>query len=134
MNAKFASSIILSIVCAISLSFSNPVLAGDKLTSQKVHNAVWQFLEGSAGGLQVIGVLEVPQQNVAKADLVIQNWLLATPKNDPVTAYALGPGGQTFKWSGRAVAVFVHYNDGRWVLNRVAFERGTFDNLNIVAR
>ncbi len=128
-----------TVLCAIitfaisPLAFlNNSVSAADgKLTNQKAQQAALQFIH-NADKVEVTGVLEIPQQNAAQADLIITNWLLARPKNDPVTAYALGPGGGTFRWSGPAKAIFLHYNDGRWVLSQLVTQMATWNDLNIV--
>ena len=122
---------ILFITTAIGLLvLPNTILAGD-LTKQKAHGAVWRFMNGDAKELQVVGVRELPQQNAAQADLIIKDWRLARPKNDAITAYALGPGGGTVIWSGRGTAIFLHYNDGTWVLTSISIDAGTWNNLNI---
>ncbi len=135
-----AFNCLLHFTCSIALAAILFVLpnnfasaADSKLTNQKAYQAVWQFLKGHTDKVQVTGVLEVPQQNIAQVDLVISNWLLARPKNDAVTAYAFGPGGGTFNWSGRGKAIFAHYNDGRWVLTQLITEVGTWNDLNIDA-
>lgn len=131
----------LGVLCAIIVFtispftfLSNSVLAADgTLTNQKAEQAVLQFFKDhQVEKVEVVGVLELPQQNAAQADLVITNMLVARPKNDAVTAYAFGQGGGTFLWSGRGKAIFMHYNDGRWVFNQLITEVATVDNLNIV--
>ena len=120
-------------VFAVGFVLSTGVLA-DNLTNGKVHGAVWQFMNGAAKDLQVVGVREIPQQNAAEADLVIKDWKLERPKNDAVTAYAFGPGGGSFLWSGRGTAGLVRYNDGTWVLKSIVIQPSTWNNLNIVVR
>jgi hypothetical protein len=113
---------------------NNPVSAADgKLTNEKALQTVAQVLHCyGACKMRVIGVQEVPQQNMAQADVEISNITFKIPKNDAVTAYAFGPGGGTRIWSGHATAIFAHYNDGRWVLRQIICELGNWDNLNIV--
>jgi hypothetical protein len=107
--------------------------AAGTLSNQAAYNAVWQFFKGHADGVVVTGVLEIPQQNSAQVDIQITGWLLARPKNDPITAYALGPGGGTFEWTGAGKAIFVHYNDGRWVFRQLITPQGTWSNLSYAA-
>jgi hypothetical protein len=117
-----------SICVALSLFVlsNNSVLADDgKLTNQKAKQLISELFKTQPDNLVVIGVLEL-SQNVAQADVVITNLLVARPKNDAVTAYAFGPGGGSYRWSGRGKANFVHYNDGRWTLTSLDTEIGSF--------
>ena len=66
---------------------------------------------GTAGGggpvksdLVVQGVQEIPQENSAKVNIEFNNFEY---------------GGAKFTYTGSGVAIFSHYNDGRWVLTRV---------------
>lgn len=127
---SFSISLVVCIIFALA-SFASA--ADDKLTNRRAQEALWQYLKGHADKVDVIGVLEVPQQNAAIADITITKWLLARPKNDAVTAYAFGKGGGTFEWSGQAKAIFIKYNDGRWILKKIETSIGVFDNLNIPA-
>lgn len=106
--------------------------ADGKLTNEKAQQAVTRWLNGN-GTAVVTGVLEVPQENMAKADVGLSNFVWNSPKNDAVTAYMFGPGGASHTYSGRADAIFAHYNDGRWVLTKIVTPNGSWDNLNIVA-
>ena len=82
--------------------------------------------------MKVLGVQEIPQQNMAQADIDIANMAFQLPKNDAVTAYAFGPGGGITKWSGHATAIFGRYNDGRWILRSISIPgMALYDNLNI---
>jgi hypothetical protein len=72
-------------------------------------------------------------ENSAKADVSLSNFVWNSPKNDPITAYAFGPGGEAHNYTGRADAIFVHYNDGRWVLSKIVTPMGSWDNVGIVA-
>lgn len=115
------------------------VIAGDgKLTNEKVLQTVTQVLPcfGKCK-MKVIGIQELSQDNAAQADIEISNITFERPKNDAVTAYAFGPGGGTYLWSGNATAVFGHYSDGKWVLRQIVTLEGgqvigTWNNLNIV--
>ena len=107
-----------------------------KLTNQKAQQAVTQWLSSTgntAATVTVTGVLELPQENSAKADVTLSNFVWNSPKNDAITAYAFGPGGAAHTYAGRADAIFIHYNDGRWVLNKIVTPMGSWDNLNIIA-
>jgi hypothetical protein len=120
----------LSAFICVALSLlvlpNNAVLADDgKLTNEKARQLISQLFNKQPDKLEVIGVME-PSQNVAQADIVITNLLVARPKNDAVTAYAFGPGGGSYLWSGRGKGNFVHYNDGRWVLTSLDTEVGSF--------
>lgn len=110
----------------------------NKLTKERVRETFLEFLGDRCNAsctVEVQGVLEVSQQNIARADAVVSNVKLQLPKNDAVTAYAFGPGGGTRLWDGRAQLHFVHYNDGGWVLTRIDRDDGRYwDGLNVVVR
>lgn len=109
---------------------------GGKLTNEKAQQAVTQWLTstgGSAVTATVTGVLEMPQENSAKADVNLSNFVWYSPKNDAITAYVFGPGGAAHTYAGRADAIFIHYNDGRWVLKKIVTPIGSWDNLDVVA-
>jgi tetratricopeptide (TPR) repeat protein len=132
-NTKSAR-LILFITYLISLFIlPNSASADDKLTNEKAYGAIWQFMHANPKELKVIGVRELPQQNAALVDFTVTDWHLERPKNDAITAYALGPGGGTFLWSGPGTATFVHYNNGTWVLTTVSIAISTWDNLNFPA-
>ena len=103
------------------------------LTNARAQQAVSDWLAGN-GSASVQDVQEVPAQNVAKADVTVSNMRWNVPKNDPVTAYALGPGGGVRTYSGHLDAFFAHYTDGTWALVRVTGPMGLYDNLHFVAR
>ena len=63
---------------------------------------------GQKGSVTVNGVQDAPQQNAAVAQIILSNF-----------QYSTTMGERTY--SGAGTATFVHYNDGRWVLNRVDF-------------
>jgi len=109
---------------------------GGKLTNEKAQQAITQWLiniGNNAATANVTGVLELPQENSAKADVNLSNFVWHSPKNDAITAYVMGPGGAAHTYMGRADAIFAHYNDGRWVLVKVVTPMGFWDNLSIVA-
>ena len=74
--------------------------------------------------------MEFPAQSMAKADFRVNNLTYELPKNDPVTAYAFGPGGGQRTYTGAMEALFKHYNDGSWMLVRIEGPMGGWD-LNI---
>lgn len=105
-----------------------------KLTNKKAQQLVTQWLVSIGDGAAIAtvnGVLEIPQENSAKADINLSNFAWHSPKNDAVTAYVFGPGGAAHNYSGQATAIFIHYNDGRWVLNRIVTPMGAWNDLNI---
>jgi hypothetical protein len=119
------------------LGSSLPAFAADKLTNSSARQALLQFFNCASKNppctIEVLGVLEVPQQNTARADVTVLNVTLKVAENDAVTAYAFGRGGGTRLWSGAATAFFSHYNDGRWVLTQIVkAEGGSWEHLNIV--
>lgn len=135
---KYLQVIGLLILVSILVLPNNPVWAADgKLTTWNARNAVFLFLNCDSKNppceIDVRGVVDIPQQNMARADVMVSNVTLKVPNNDAVTAYAFGPGGGTRLWSGGATAIFTHYNDGRWVMTQlIKAEGGSWDNLNVV--
>ncbi|MHB1273999.1 MAG: DNRLRE domain-containing protein [Rhodanobacter sp.] len=107
-----------------------------RLTNQRAEKAITQWLNtigDSAAVASVTGVHEIPQQNTANADLTLSNFEWKSPKNDAITAYVMGPGGEGHTYNGNATAIFIHYNDGRWTLSKVITPMGSWDDLNVVA-
>lgn len=133
MKTKKYLFIFLSQLLLVFLPYQSLMAAGGKLTNEKALQTVGQVLHcfGQCK-MKVLGIQEFPQQNMAQAYIDVSNITFQRPKNDAVTAYAMGPGGGTLIWSGRATAIFGHYNDGTWVLRQIATEVGTWDNLNVV--
>jgi hypothetical protein len=95
-----------------------------KLTNEKAQRAIQRWMNN--GTVSVQGIQEVPQENAAKVDITFhdfhwndRNW-----------------GAR--KYSGPAMAVFTHYNDGRWVLVKLQTSQGFnstwWDNINVEAR
>lgn len=109
-------------------TMSTPSLAGT-LTNARAQHVLSAFL--NTGKVQVNGVREIPQQNAATADLTLTNFVYLLPKNDAITAYAMGPGGGQRTYSGKASATFIRYTDGRWVLNRIDAPFGSYPDLNM---
>jgi hypothetical protein len=99
-----------------------------KLTNSMAEGALRRWV--SSGNVTVTGIQEIPQENAAKVDVTFSNFKFKT------TGIM---GGQVERnYSGPGVAVFTHYNDGRWVLTKVSTSQGFdsvwWDNLNIEAR
>src|ERR1700730_5997790 len=66
---------------------------------------------GDRGSVSLKGIREVPQENVATAELYFGS-------------FRRGGGGKIGRgdsYEGPATAVFVHYNDGRWILRTITF-------------
>ena len=102
----------------------------ERLTAAKAESALNKWT-GSHGAATVKGVREVPRDNSARADISLTDYHF-TSKD----AF-LGDAPKIY--TGPGTAIFVRYNDGRWMLSKVAFTmRGgmmfTFDTINIEAR
>ena len=84
----------------------------------------------SSGRVSVQGVQEVPQQNLAVAQVRFTE--LGYNLRDPIVC-----GSRPKKYSGSGTAMFAHYNDGRWVLNKITIGQGFdavwWDNLSVEA-
>ena len=82
-----------------------PVLNDGRLTNQMAENAI-----GAASNAipKVIGIQEIPQQNAAKVDLQISHLF-----------FNVGVNWQKLDYSGPAQAMFIHYNDGKWILTDI---------------
>lgn len=76
-------------------------------TAQQVLNQ-WIARAGSGQVTIVGGVREVPAENAATAELKFTNFVYTSSQTKETRNYS-GPGNATF----------VHYTDGRWVLNKV---------------
>lgn len=94
-----------------------------KLTNGVAERAVQRWCK--RGSVDVAGVQELPQQNSAVAQLKFTD------------LYYKANGRDNLTYSGPAEAVFVHYNDGRWMLSKITIGRGfdavVFSNINIEA-
>lgn len=127
---RLASWAFISLLTIASTGCSD----GGKLTSHRAEQAVTQWIIIRTTGTAVVtGVLEFPQENAAKADVTFTNLQWNSPKNGAVLAMVVGPGGESHLYSGHADAIFIHYNDGRWILDKIVAPMGTWENLNIVA-
>lgn len=119
----------------LSMIFSD-CSSSAKLTTSKAQNAidVWVKGTGSTGGaVTVAGIQEIPQQNIAKADLIYSDFQFLSRERNMFGA----PVQVEKNYSGPGVATFTHYNDGRWVLTQVSTSQGLkstmWDKLNIEA-
>jgi hypothetical protein len=79
-----------------------------KLTNEKAQRAVDNWVN-NRGQITVSGIQEIPTENTAKADLRFSNF-----------RFKGGLGEENH--SGPGVAIFSHYNDGRWVLKKIQWE------------
>jgi len=93
-----------------------------KLTNEKAQSAIQRWM--SSGTVSVQGIQEVPQENAARVDITFTNFKY----NDT---------GFQRNYSGPAVAIFAHYNDGRWVLSKISTSQGFnsawWNNINVEA-
>ncbi|HAG80606.1 MAG TPA: hypothetical protein DCL61_05415 [Cyanobacteria bacterium UBA12227] len=97
-----------------------------KLTNDKAQKAIDAFQGSDSGSIVVIGVQEIPQENLAKASINFNNFQWQSSRSNSLEEY-----------SGHGVATFSHYNDGRWVLTKIETSNGLdsiwWDNLSIEA-
>lgn len=115
------------------------------LTNANVEDAVSRLTNNlrTGGGVTVVGIQELPQENAARADIRFNGFQYksdmagtplskdkSTPKKPDVNSpnfydemYKYGTQQvQTKNYSGQGFAVLKHYNDGRWVLKEVHWE------------
>jgi hypothetical protein len=117
---------------ALALTFSVLLILGcearGKLTNNMAEGALKRW--ASSGDVTVTGIQEIPQENAAKVDVTFSNFKFKST--------GIMGGKVERNYSGPGVAVFTHYNDGRWVLTKVSTSQGFdsvwWDNLNIEAR
>lgn len=105
--------------CGRGSSTSTSSTDTGKLTTDKAESTLNRWVSG--GRVAVRGIQE--SGNAAQADLTFTDF-----------AFTLkGGGGGTY--TGPGVAVFTHYNDGRWVLTKVATSQGyksvRWENLSV---
>ncbi|MGH9800371.1 MAG: YARHG domain-containing protein, partial [Blastocatellia bacterium] len=114
------------------------------LTNDNVQRAVDQVLDWTrkGGAARVIGIQEVPQQNMAKADIRFEGFQYnstdvgtpvsknqATPPKPDINSPSYWEDAAKYtmqqvrvrSYSGEGLGVLKHYNDGRWVLTEVHF-------------
>jgi hypothetical protein len=104
-----------------------------KLTTELAQRAINQWcIAANRGHVTVTGVLELPQENAARADMIFSNFTF--PYRNPMFGQISNQN-----YSGSGVAVFAHYNDGRWILTQIILSNPgvwgpiQWNNLNIVA-
>ncbi|MBZ5729234.1 MAG: hypothetical protein LAP87_30205 [Acidobacteriia bacterium] len=131
-----------SAVAFSSLIFSF-TLFGASLTTANVPHAVNQALDWTrkgGGPTTVSGTRELPQENMAVADVIFENFQYnannydipvqrdeVTPPEPDIHSPTFNqdmanlPAKQRYvaQYSGKGSAVLKHYNDGRWVLTEV---------------
>ncbi|MGE0885797.1 MAG: YARHG domain-containing protein [Blastocatellales bacterium] len=118
--------------------------SGSQLTTENVQRAVVQLLDWTkkGGTARVIGIREVPQQNIAQADIRFEDFQYnSTDLGTPVSKNQAPPPKpdinspnywsdmakyttqqvRVSRFSGEGVGILKHYNDGRWVLTGVQF-------------
>jgi hypothetical protein len=81
-----------------------------RITTEKAQQALNQWIARAGSGQVTIvgGVREVSAENAATAELKFTNFVYQSSQTKETRNYS-GPGNATF----------VHYTDGRWVLNKV---------------
>jgi len=81
-----------------------------RITTEKAQQALNQWITQAGKGQVTIvgGVREVPAENAATAELKFTNFVYVSSRTK-----------QTLQYSGSGNATFMHYTDGRWVLNKV---------------
>lgn len=105
---------------------ATPAQAGSgTLSNQQAEKAIRTFF---SRGVRTLVVQGVEQQGTRAGahfffyDGVVQSWCdLPGPQ-----------GCGWYKLTANAVAIFVHYNDGRWVLQQIKTDHGDSWNLSIV--
>lgn len=113
-----------------------------QLTTENVQRAVEKVLDWTkvGGGVRVLGIQELPQQNQAKADIRFEDFQFnsndmgspvsknkkAPPKPDTKSPNFWGDLAnhsmnqvRVSRYSGEGAAILKHYNDGRWVVTGV---------------
>jgi hypothetical protein len=88
-----------------------------KLSNDAAQLAIDQWA-GDRGVATVKGIIEVPTENSAKADILCSNLNFSFKK--PMFGQLV-----IAKYSGPAIGIFSHYNDGRWILTKVTFSNLT---------
>lgn len=103
----------LSTIVLVTGCFDN-----DKLTNDKAQKALDTWT-GNSGKIVVLGIQEVPQANAAQANINFDNFQWKSDR----------------PYSGPGTALFSRFNDGRWMLQRVATSNGLgsvwWNDLNI---
>lgn len=100
----------------------------DSLTTDRAQRAIDRFMAANATGTMKIkgGIREIPSENSAVADIVMENF-----KSNDGQFYPQTLRGRSLSWS-TGVAVFSRFTDGKWVLSQVVIvndssgQRGTY--------
>ncbi len=79
-----------------------------KLTSQKAQSTIEKWAGGN-GSYQVQGVTEVTEKNAATVNFTVDGFKISSD--------LFG----TRSYNGPGVAIFSHYNDGRWAMTTITF-------------
>jgi hypothetical protein len=105
--------------CSSSRGGSNALVsstADTKLTNAKAQAALNQWINRAGGSMvSIVGIQEIPQENIARADLTVSGISVSDHY------------GGKINYVGKAIAVFTHYNDGRWVLSKVQLKNFDMD-------
>ena len=110
-NLLSAVSAIFFIVTALGCSGSG------HLSNEAAARAIVKWSGDPPAVLEIKGVLEIPQQNIAKVDIQFSDFHYN--KRD-----AFFGGTKPRDYAGPGVAIFTHYNDGRWVLTHLETSEG----------
>jgi hypothetical protein len=95
---------------------SSSSCSGGTLTTDCAQMALNKFFKRGSGRI-IGGIREITSENTGVAELDIRDFIY-TRKGDT----------REFIYSGKGKAVFAHYTDGRWVLNKVVIG-DMFDNV-----
>ena len=89
---------------------SNASSNDGRITTEKAQRALNQWISFAGKGQVSIvgGVRELPTENAATAELTLTDFTFPDSQTK-----------QTRHYSGAGKAIFVHYTDGRWMLNKV---------------
>jgi hypothetical protein len=134
INQKFLFAfLIIGVMFAVAWYFQNSPRKAlvdrdpSKLTETKVKSVIGKWMDGG-GSVDIVGIQELSES--ATVQLTLNGF------------HYKGRRGYSSEivpkvYSGPASAEFVHYNDGRWVLQKVTVGQGMdavwFDNLNLGA-
>lgn len=101
--------------------------ASGNLTNEKAQDAINKWARSYVGAtVRVIGIREMPQENSAQVDLSINN--LHWNYDNGYVTQKMGCN------SCSGMALFSHYNDGRWILASIQSTAGGWTGINIEAR
>lgn len=134
MEFEWRKRLVASCLLTAVLQLVTACGGDEHLSQSRAQSAIDEWLQrrGASGTVEVLGIKEVPQENAANADLKMKSftWSVESPGIVPGLGALDNPKRVT---SDPGVAIFTHYNDGRWVLTKVAWLYGSFeDSPNIV--